>query len=230
MRKQTDMALLLAVLVLLLTVLGFIIVADEVRDFGKSQGFDNWMIHALRTSDDPADPIGPNWLEETARDMTALGGALILTLLTAAVVGYLWQAGQRRAMLFVLGATVGALLISLLLKDIFDRPRPELVPPLSKMTTTSFPSGHSMVSAAVYLSLGAMLARSAQDKKLKACFVGIALLLTFLVGLSRVYLGVHYPTDVLAGWLAGIGWAIFCWLAVHRIEKRDIPPITSRRQ
>lgn len=221
LRENTDMALLAAVLVLLLAVLGFIIVADEVRDLGKTQRFDDWVIKALRTPGDQANPIGPNWLEEMARDMTALGGVLMLTLLNAAVTGYLWLTGRKRLMLFVLAAVIGALVVSLLLKGLFDRPRPELVPHLSKIATTSFPSGHSMLSAAVYLTLGAMLARTVQERKLKIYFVGIALLLTFLVGISRVYMGVHYPTDVLAGWLAGIGWAILCWLMAGRLFRPD---------
>ncbi len=220
LREKTGVIVLAAALLLVLAVLGFILVADEVRDLGKTQRFDDWVIQALRSPGDPANPIGPDWLEEMARDMTALGGVLILTLLTATIAGYLWLTGRRRTMLFVVAATVGALVISLLLKGLFDRPRPELVPHLSKIATTSFPSGHSMLSAAVYLTLGVMLARTAQKKRLKLYFVGIALLLTGLVGISRVYMGVHYPTDVLAGWLAGIGWAILCWLAAYRIEKK----------
>jgi undecaprenyl-diphosphatase len=230
LRDNSDIAVLAAVLVLLLAVLGFILVADEVKDLGKTQRFDDWAIKALRTPGEPANPIGPDWLEELARDMTALGGVLALTIITGAVAGYLWLNGQKQAVFLILAATIGALVISLVLKSVFDRPRPELVPHLSKIATTSFPSGHSMLSAAVYLTLGTMMARSAQDKRLKIYIVGIALLLTFLVGISRVYMGVHYPTDVLAGWLAGIGWAILCWLAVHWIEKRDIPSIATHRR
>jgi undecaprenyl-diphosphatase len=218
LRENTDIAALATVLLLLLAVLGFILVADEVRE-GDTQRVDDWVIKALRTPGDPANPIGPDWLEEMARDMTALGGVLVLTLLTASVACYLWLNDQKRGTLFVVGATLGALGLSLLLKGVFDRPRPELVPHLSKIATTSFPSGHSMLSAAVYLTLGAMLARTAQKKRLKLYFVGIALLLTFLVGISRVYMGVHYPTDVLAGWLAGLGWAILCWLAASGMKE-----------
>jgi undecaprenyl-diphosphatase len=227
LREKADMVVLAAALLLVLAVLGFILVADEVRDLGKTQRFDDSVIKALRTPGDPANPIGPDWLEEMARDMTALGGVLILTLLTATIAGYLWLTGRRRTMLFVLAATVGALVISLLLKGAFDRPRPELVPHLSKIATTSFPSGHSMLSAAVYLTLGVMLARTAQKKRMKLYFVAIALLLTGLVGISRVYMGVHYPTDVLAGWLAGLGWAILCWLVASWLERLRQSPGTA---
>jgi undecaprenyl-diphosphatase len=77
-----------------------------------------------------------------------------------------------------------------------------------------------MLSAAVYLTLGAMLSRLVLQKRLKLYFIGVALAITFLVGISRIYMGVHYPTDVLAGWLAGLGWAILCWLVANRIEKK----------
>jgi undecaprenyl-diphosphatase len=218
-REHTDIAALAVVMLALLAVLGFIIIADEVKE-GDTQRFDDWAIKALRTPDNPARPIGPVWLEELGRDMTALGGVLVLTLVTVIVVGYLWLNRQKRAFVFVLGATIGALILSLFLKGIFDRPRPELVPHLSRVATTSFPSGHSMLSAAVYLTLGAMLSRLVLQKRLKLYFIGVALAITFLVGISRIYMGVHYPTDVLAGWLAGMGWAILCWLVANRIEKR----------
>jgi len=218
LREKMDVVVLAAALLLVVALLGFALVAKEVDDAGRTQTFDEWAIRALRTPGNPSDPVGPGWLEEMARDMTALGGVLVLTLVTAAVAGYLWLNQQKHATVFVIGATLGALALSLLLKGVFDRPRPELVPHLSKIATTSFPSGHSMLSAAVYLTLGAMLARIAEKKRLKLYFVGIALLLTFLVGISRVYMGVHYPTDVLAGWLAGLGWAILCWLVAGRMQ------------
>jgi undecaprenyl-diphosphatase len=217
--EHTDIAALAVVMLALLAVLGFILIADEVKE-GDTQRFDDWAIKALRTPGDPANPVGPVWLEELGRDMTALGGVLVLTLVTVIVAGYLWLNRQRRAMFFVLIATGGALILSLALKGIFGRPRPELVPHLSRVATTSFPSGHSMLSAAVYLTLGTMLSRLVEKKRLKLCFIGVALAITFLVGISRIYMGVHYPTDVLAGWLAGLGWAILCWLAANRIEKK----------
>jgi undecaprenyl-diphosphatase len=211
LRENRDIAVLAVTMLLLLAAMGFILVADEVGE-GDTQRFDDWAVRALRTPGDPADPIGPPWLEEMARDMTALGGVLTLTMVTLMVAGYLWLSRQRRAMVFVLAATAGALVLSLALKGVFDRPRPDLVPHLSNVATTSFPSGHSMLSASIYLTLGTLLARLVKRKRLKMYFIGVAMLLTFLVGVSRVYMGVHYPTDVLAGWMAGVGWAMLCWL------------------
>jgi undecaprenyl-diphosphatase len=77
-----------------------------------------------------------------------------------------------------------------------------------------------MMSAAIYLSLGALLARSHERKRLKAYFLLIAALLSFLVGITRVYLGVHWPSDVLAGWTAGAVWALVCWLSARWLQGR----------
>jgi undecaprenyl-diphosphatase len=214
-----DLFLLLAVLVLVLGVWGFLELADEVTE-GETQSLDEWVLRALRNPADLTDPVGPRWLEEVGRDLTALGGMTVLALVTAAVAGYLLSRRQYGALGLVLGATLGGLLLSALLKDLFDRPRPQLVPHLAYVTSASFPSGHSMLSAVVYLTLGALLARLVESVKLKLYFLGVALFVTLLVGLSRLYLGVHYPTDVLAGWTAGLAWAVLCWLVARYLQRR----------
>jgi undecaprenyl-diphosphatase len=174
----------------------------------------------MRRADDPSRPIGPRWLPEVGRDLTALGGVAALTLTTAFVAGYLLIVRKYHAMWLVLAATLGGLLISTLLKHLIDRARPDLVPHLSHVYTSSFPSGHSMLSAVVYLTLGALLTRLAAERRVKLYFLAAALLLTFLVGVSRVYMGVHYPTDVLAGWTAGLVWALLCWLVARYLQRR----------
>jgi undecaprenyl-diphosphatase len=151
-----------------------------------------------------------------------LGGYPVLTLLVAAVVGYQLMARHYWAALLVLAATLGGLLLSNLLKGIYARPRPDLVPHLTYVSSPSFPSGHAMLSAIVYLTLGAMLARLVEGLWAKLYFVAIAIVLAVLVGISRVYLGVHYPTDVLAGWSAGLGWAVLCWLAARQLQRRGM--------
>jgi undecaprenyl-diphosphatase len=157
-----------------------------------------------------------------ARDFTALGGVAVLLMITLAVVGYLILADKQRIAVFVFAAVCGGLVLSSLFKTAFDRPRPDLVPHLSYVYSASFPSGHSMMSAITYLTLGALLARIHKGRALKIYFLGLAMLLTFAIGLSRIYLGVHWPTDVIAGWAAGASWAILCWLVALWLQQRRV--------
>jgi undecaprenyl-diphosphatase len=207
------------VLIVVMGTWGFIALADEVRE-GDTQRFDEWAVRALRRPDNPAVPIGPKWLAEVGRDLTALGGVAVLSIATAIVVGYYLILGKRRAALFVVFATLGGLILSSLLKHLFDRPRPEVVPHLSYVSSSSFPSGHSMLSATVYLTLGSLLMRLTPKRRVKLYYLLVAMTLTFLVGISRVYMGVHYPTDVLAGWTAGLVWALLCWLLARTLQQR----------
>ncbi len=215
----------LMVLVGLLVIAGgswlFLELTDEVLE-GETQAFDEWVVKAMRRADDPATPIGPAWLGEIGRDLTALGGVAVLSLVTLAVLGFLWLDGKRAAMWFVLIATSGGLVLSLALKAFISRPRPSVVPHLSYVHTSSFPSGHSMMSAVVYLTLGALLTRLVGEVRLKFYFLAVASLLTGLVGVSRIYMGVHYPTDVLAGWTVGLVWATLCWVVARSLQQRGV--------
>jgi undecaprenyl-diphosphatase len=211
--------MLLAVLLAVGGVWGFVEIADEVVE-GETRTFDEWALRALRQPDDPATPLGPRWLHEVGRDVTGLGGVAVLVMITLAVLGFLWMQKKYHAMWLVIAATAGGQIISTLLKNAFARPRPRLVEHLSHVYTHSFPSGHSMLSAVVYLTLGALLSRFIEGRWSKFYFLGIAMLLTFLVGVSRVYMGVHYPTDVLAGWTAGLVWAVLCWLVARYLQRR----------
>jgi undecaprenyl-diphosphatase len=209
----------LALVVLGLGVFVFIGIADEVGE-GDTLRLDRWLLLALRASGDPGDPLGPAWVEEMFRDFTALGGIGVLSLLTLASVGYLWLQDLRRVAWFVLVAILGGLLLTLLLKSGFDRPRPDLVSHGSMVYTSSFPSGHSMLSAVVYLTGGALLAVVHNARRVRVYVIGCSVLATLLVGASRVYLGVHWPSDVLAGWAAGAAWAAACWLAALWLQER----------
>ncbi|MHC4363715.1 MAG: phosphatase PAP2 family protein [Planctomycetota bacterium] len=193
-------------------------IADEVLE-GDTHSFDKKILMAMRDPTDTKDPWGPKWLEEMGRDFTALGGMGILILLTAATVGgYLLQGRYKTAMLIMI-AVGGGLIMSPLLKQSFDRPRPDLVPHGSYVYTKSFPSGHSMLSAITYLTLGSMIVRTRDHKATKIYVMIISMLVTLLVGVSRIYLGVHWPTDVLAGWSAGASWALICWLVARWLQK-----------
>lgn len=193
--------------------------AGEVRE-GETRQIDEAILLSMRNPADASDPLGPPWLEEMERDFTALGGVGVLSVLTLAVSAFLALDRKGRAAVLVLIAVGGALVLSFLLKSGFQRPRPELVPHGSYVYTTSFPSGHSMMSAATYLTLGALLARVQPRRRLKVLLLGFATLLTLIVGCSRVYLGVHWPTDVLAGWTAGAIWALICWLIARRLQHK----------
>jgi undecaprenyl-diphosphatase len=197
----------------------FAFIASEVMS-GDTQAFDRRIILAMRNPTDHS-PMGPPALLESARDLTALGGATALVLLTVFTSTYLLLDGRKRMALFVYGSVGGGLILSSILKALFHRSRPDIVPYAADVFTTSFPSGHSMLSAVTYLTLGALLARSQRRKRIKAYFLFIAGLLSFLIGLSRIYLGVHWPTDVLAGWTAGASWAIVCWLVARRLQASE---------
>jgi undecaprenyl-diphosphatase len=211
----------IAAAILLLGSLAFWGIAEEVME-GDTLRLDERILLAMRAPGDPSQPIGPAWVEESFRDFTGLGGVGVLGLLTAATLGYLWLQGMRRAALYVLLAIGGGLLLSLALKAGFHRPRPDLISHGSMVYTASFPSGHSMLSAIVYLTGGAMLALVHRRRVVRVYILGCAVLATLLVGLSRVYLGVHWPTDVLAGWAGGAAWAALCWLIARRLQARGL--------
>lgn len=202
--------LLVSALVIVAGTWGFVAVADEVME-GDTQVIDAWLLESLRRADDPGVPIGPAWLSEAGRDITGLGGMAVLVLVTLAVAGYLWIMRGYRMLILLITANGIGILFSLLLKQAFSRPRPDIVPHLSEVYTSSFPSGHSMMSAVVYLTLAAIVTPTIHRRRLKVYVFVCALLLIVLIGSSRVYMGVHYPTDVLAGWSAGIVWALLAW-------------------
>ena len=197
-------------------ILGFAVLTDEVF-LGETRAFDRRVLLALRDSAHPDHLGGPGWAQEIGRDFSALGGFGVLSLVTLAVASFELLKGRPRTALVILAAVGGALVLSEGLKFLFGRPRPDLVPHAVRVYSRSFPSGHSMLSAATYLTLAGLFARSCEKRREKFHLIGLAVLVTGLVGASRVYLGVHWPTDVLAGWVGGGAWAIVCLLVVRRI-------------
>lgn len=197
---------------------GFLALASEVME-GDTKALDTRILVSLRNADDPSRPIGPAWVESALLDLTAIGGPTVLALVVFAVVGFLALQTRYHTALVVLITAASGEVANIAIKNAFMRPRPTVVPHLREAFSTSFPSGHAMESAIIYLTLGAMLMRLAERRITKLYCMGMAIFVTFLVGMSRVYLGVHYPTDVLGGWIFGFMWASLCWLVSQRFEE-----------
>ena len=219
MKRREIAPLILLVLAASLIVM-FAAITEELVD-GDLHAFDRAVLLALRHADDPAKPLGPLWLQVAARDVTGLGSPAVLTLITAAALGFLALKRQWRAALFVLVSICGGTAVSFALKDLIQRPRPDFVAAVAQTQTYSFPSGHAFLSAVTFLTLGTLLARVQHQAEVKIYLLSVAIAITVLVGVSRVYIGVHWPTDVLAGWCAGASWAILCWLIAERLQARS---------
>lgn len=224
-----ELWILLVLFTLTSLVWGFAELADEVME-GATGQFDREVLLLMRHSDDISNPLGPLWVEEMGRDITALGGNVVLSLFVLAVVGYLLLMARKRMVMIVLLASLGSLGINTVLKTGFDRTRPDLVPHSTAVYTASFPSGHAMAAASIYLTLGALLAQLERRRRVKVYIMLVAITITLLVGVSRVYLGVHWPTDVLAGWTAGAGWALLCWLLAVWLRRPYNPSASGTRE
>jgi undecaprenyl-diphosphatase len=210
---------LVLMFILVAGTLAFIVIAGEVRD-GSAEKIDKAILKAFRNPNDVSLPIGPRYMRESLRDLTALGSMTIACLISAIVAGFFLLRRQYGTLLLLTAALGGGQLLSKSLKAYYSRARPEYVNPSHYVDSYSFPSGHAIVAMVLYLTLGALLARFVTTRMQKIYVLGTAVLLAFIVGLTRVYLGVHYPTDVLAGWTVGLLWAIICWLVARALQKR----------
>ena len=217
--SDVERRMLVGVVVVATLILGFGLLASEVIE-GDTKEFDEGVLGFFRAPTDPSRPAGPAWLTDAMRDVTALGSTSVLTLVVVGVAGYLAVSGLRHAGAMVLGSVALGVVLSNSLKVAFSRPRPGFIPPDLLVFTASFPSGHATLSAVVYLTLGALLCRTQSSLAVKTYILCFATLLTGIVGLSRIYLGVHWPTDVVAGWLVGGTWALLCWLAMIWLQGR----------
>ena len=218
-RDRQELLILVGSVAVLALLWIFATLADNVFE-GETRQFDEWVLSALRQDANRGVLKGPRWLTWGAEDITALGSPTVLGLTVLAITGYLFLHGLYRNGLFVFAASVGGWVLNWLLKLAFSRARPDVVPHLREVMSSSFPSGHALTSAAVYLTLGALLMRIAEGRLAKYYCMAIAIAVTGLVGASRVFLGVHYPTDVLAGWLIGMSWALLCWIVERTLERR----------
>jgi undecaprenyl-diphosphatase len=216
--SRDDARFLIAMLSVVFCVWVFVVLADAVVD-KRTQDMDERLLRLLRDPAHLSTPRGPRWVASVMRDLTSLGSAPVLALFVLAVAGSLVVRRQLHALVLLIVATLGGEGLNLLLKDLFERPRPDIALHLAPVNSPSFPSGHAMESAVIYFTLAALLARLVEPRLLKLYFLGLAALFSFLVGLSRVYLGVHYPSDVLAGWTAGLAWALLCWTVASYLQR-----------
>lgn len=193
-------------------------IAEEVQE-GETHAFDLMVLESLR-ADDPGDPVGPGWVEDMARDVTSLGSTALLTIVVLATSLFLLLSRKRASAAYLVAAVVSGTLLSTLLKDLFARSRPDAVFQAAEVYTASFPSGHAFLSAVTYLTLGTLLMRAQPRRRMKAYILTLAIIIVVLVGLTRIYLGVHWTTDVLAGWSLGAGWAALCWFIMLVLQRR----------
>ncbi len=185
---------------------------------GDMAGFDSAVAGWLQAQDGSG-PAGPPWLLEAARDITALGSVSLLGTIVVAGGIYLLGSGQARSAVLVAVAAIGSFAASSVVKHFFDRPRPDLEG-ATRVFTSSFPSSHAATSAATYLTIGLLLAATARRTSTKVYWLGWAVLLVAVIGLTRIYLRVHFPSDILAGWILGTEWTLICWGVAAALRAR----------
>jgi len=219
LRKE---AILLVLLLLILLTVVILLIA--FKDLPIIHELDNRILLGLRKQNDST-PLGPSWLLRGVQETTVLGGALVLSIVSLSTAGCLLLHRHYRLLVSVLSSIIGGTLFSLCLKQLIHRPRPAIVTHFDySIITNSFPSGHSMLSAIVYLTVAILIAQMFSDRITKIYVFAVAGSLIGLIGFTRIYLGVHYLSDVLAGWCFGGVWVILWYfliekyLQVHRVR------------
>lgn len=234
-RHAQETRLLAPIAALGVAVWAFMKIASEVLE-GEAHALDLSVLLWCRVNGLPDQPWGPLWFQEGMRDLTALGSPAVLAFTVLAVWGGLMLARQRGMAWLALGSAVSGQALALALKAVFSRDRPDAAFHATVAAGHSFPSSHAMMSAVVFLTLAALLARLTPRTTLRAYALGMAALLSAAVGVSRVYLGVHWASDVAAGWAGGAAWALACWLLARRLglgpgvagRLQSKPPSSSR--
>lgn len=159
---------------------------------------------------------GPSWLPKVAADVTALGGGVVLTIVVVMTAGLLAVQRLWLSAAATIAASVSGGMVVALVKTEVARPRPDIVDHLVQVSNMSFPSGHSANSAIVYLTLAGLASQVTVSNAARRYILVMAIFMVGAIGCSRVYLGVHWPSDVLAGWSFGTLWALGWWLATAR--------------
>lgn len=207
--------------ILTLGVYAFIEIAEEMAE-GEIRSLDETLLLMLRVPGDPSRSIGPAWLQETALEITAIGGYPLIMLTLAVVSGFFIITKRYGAALYAVLSVGSGAVLSYSLKQYYSRPRPDLVDHLDTVHTASFPSGHALVTTVAYLTLAAIVIGYLETRRARAYVLAVAMLVAVVVGVSRVYLGVHWPSDVAAGWALGAAWASFSWLVFHMLQRRKV--------
>ena len=213
--------ILLVMLSIVLGISVFFTISNLIQA-GSIQKYDELILYSFRDPQDVTIPIGPVWLKEVMRDVTSLGGGTVLTILIVNISLFLLLKKKYFAFFFVIVASLGGFFVDISLKSLFARERPDIMLHLTLVTSKSFPSGHSMMSAAIYPTLAAIIARIQGNFKIRIFVISASVVLMILIGFSRVYLGVHYPSDVIGGWTAGLTWATICWFAALYFERKNL--------
>lgn len=191
----------------------FFYLGDEIGE-GDTGAFDSQLVELLRTQG--GDPIGPAWFKDAMRDVTALGGFTFLLLTIIVVVLSLLFHRKRREGIILAATAIGAQTSIEIFKILYDRPRPDPVAPSLQTYTSSFPSGHTTESTAIFLSVATIIAAFELKASNKILAYSVAIFVILAIGFSRVYLGMHWPTDVLGGWVLGATWALAAWIALRQ--------------
>ncbi|MDQ2890961.1 MAG: phosphatase PAP2 family protein [Gemmatimonadota bacterium] len=154
-----------------------------------------------------------------ALELTALGTGTVVVMMTVVTGMFLALTGQRRPAILLVAATIGGLALNLVLKLHYHRPRPHIIPWATDVVSSSFPSGHAMNSVIVYGTIAYLAARLSTTRWLRAVTQLMAVIVVIGICASRVYLGVHYPSDVLGGAIVGAAWAVLCMSALEAVQR-----------
>ena len=215
---RAEFAALGALAIVTLGTVTFVEIADDMTE-ADGEAFDQMVLRWMQPV--AGQPRGPWWLHEAAADITSLGGIAVLTLFAVVALGMLLILRKWLSALLLLIGLAGGVALSEGLKALFQRERPPAAFQAVETLNASFPSGHALLSTVFYLTVAVMMTRAFPRRRLKAYVLGVGMVFALMVGLTRVYLGAHWASDVMAGWCVGAAWAMALWLVSYAVERRQ---------